>query len=393
MALKEQDTSTLFAEELQLGTWSDAPTLSTPIAHKIDRREFLRWLLLSSGATAAALTAPAIAHRLHENATWHRGLSEAEKQWCYDLIRSKNITPEVGFYPDFENRWINAWGEADRFRTLVGQQEYIGFFSTLQQMQGFTYKQALIDSLLIPIMMRKAKPVMSLGLWGRGLHGHPFHRVNLPKIKKWIDKSAQKLSQIEYEMDVRFLFEMNLFHGFVAYKKDGRITDEAHQKAFKELFEYFYERLQFYRAHHIHLAFCPSAHGLDFRPYLPAYGVEKIGMDLYDMFEGKNTISPFNLLVGTTYPMAVFEHGLEQLIAIKKELDVPMYLYELGSLTKDEEWLEAVILLFLAAGGSGSFHFNPNKQHTGLPEETNWNFTPAIASKYQQIVSSSRQVV
>ncbi len=387
MAIRENDirATDIPTSSLDFGTWSVGKVKG--VRSGISRREALKMLFLGSGVTVASAAVPFLAHRFHENATLPRGINPQEYAAYLELARTYP-PPELGFYPDFENPLERAWDDADYFRTQVGQQDYIGFFALLQNAESLGFRQSYTDFIRI-ITYKRRKPVLSLGLGKNGLRGHPFYPENRKRISSWIDKWAKFLAKVEEEIDVRFLFEANLFHGFVAYKKDPRMVAEDHSKAFRDYFSYFYERLQHYKAHHIKLAFCPSAHGLDFAPYFPEYGVDKIGMDFYDMFEN-NPLAPFNLIVGTTYSMTVFERGLSQLQTLSSQHNLPMYLYELGSFSKDADFLQAVLIKFFASGGRGAFHFNPNKQRTGLPEETNWNYTSQIIQTYKTVYGDLR---
>ncbi len=252
----------------------------------------------------------------------------------------------------------------------LGSVQYMGLFSVLQESEPSDFET--MRKKLTSIHTHGSTPVISLGLNSQKITGHPFDRQNETSVNEWLEKWVSFLATLSFEVDVRFLFEMNLFYGDIAYKRDGRISDELQVQRFKELFALFSQKLAERGALHIAPVFSPSAHGVNFVPYVPKQA-KKIGFDLYDMYEHR-LFGLYGLIFGTWGPDRLFDRSFSQLRTARNIIgeDVPMYLYEFGSFTGDIAWLQKIVLKFLAQGGAGVLAFLWDKKDSPRQEETNW---------------------
>lgn len=297
--------------------------------------------------------------------------------------------PLFGIHPDLETEKHDPWAELDWVKPQVGQENYVGAFSTIDKLRHESHRTSLLQT-LEKIVERGAEPVVGIG-YGAKIEGtHPFDDRVQSQRQHDAQIVMQTLESLGSAVTVRLFYEMNL-PAFV-YGRNRELSHQRHVRGYQRAFTEFANARS--AQSKVKLSFNPAVQNMimpePFREYWPTDGGEPLadsaGIDAYHLFPGKGKFfHPYYWFPGQYTP----ETALLSSFAILNELTegkVPWMVWEIGSLAKDAEWLSHALLLTLAHGGQGVMHFNYDKSGVNQLYEGDWRINESIAAGYQQMI-------
>lgn len=291
-----------------------------------------------------------------------------------------------GIYPDLERKGATPWEDVDDIHARVAPVETIGVFATLATFLSEKRIDVLFEQ-LARIGDRQKLPVLSLGANARGYYDyrHPFDERNTRALEQLAERTAKALNGYSGPLIVRTFFEMNQ-RPFV-YGPGAGLSDAQQQEGFVRSFICMGSAFHKWRKYPTYQVFSPGIQG-PIAPYYPRRNgkvyADLIGLDAYDLFPGKGHWWHENYWIyGKESPEEVLLPPLLELLEVS-QWKVPVWYWELGSYTRNPQWLRHAALLLFALGGSGLMHFNYDKRSAKKPYETNWMINSELGQMYAE---------
>ncbi|PWU23240.1 hypothetical protein C5B42_03690 [Candidatus Cerribacteria bacterium 'Amazon FNV 2010 28 9'] len=377
------------------------------VKRRFSRRVFLKRSAIGVGGVVGTLSFARIGSNELFSEPFSISNTELLKQALDRQRQDPTTSPEFGLYPDFE-RSRDPWGSVDEVTAEVGRNDYVGIFALFEDFWNAAGCER-ITATLKRIHARGSTPVLSLGTIGAysihkdlalHTHDHPLGRSNFDWIKKNALHIAAILCELDFRIDIRFLFEHNLRNSFV-YGPNESISDEEHTYGYKRAVVAFKTAMELYRRAETRVIFNPGANtGLTFESFADTFPANKrktfvdaMGVDIYDLFPGKGMIfHPYYWVYGKRSPDDVLLPALKELQALStSHSHTPFFIYEIGSMTKDVAWIQRAALWLFALGGRGLLHFNYDKSQSGKLFEADWTIDTAIATLYKSLFDALSQ--
>lgn len=294
-----------------------------------------------------------------------------------------------GIHPDFELHTTDPWAQADLVREGVGKEDFIGVFAGAGQFRDDIWVADFLHR-LATIHRRPGTPEAVVALGQVKIDGyHPFDERARHGRQREADDIVRTLSSVGFPLTLRLNYEMNL--SSFEYGRGRGLPDDQHEKGFKHSFVEYANAAERHGGK-VKLSFSPWALP-NFSGYWPEpLGVlpSSAGLDGYHLFPGKGQfLHPLYWNPGDLSPEEVFVPSIIQMQELARGR-VPLRMWEIGSLAKDERWLAHAALLIFATGFDGVMHFNYNKQHHKKPNEGDWTITPIMAAAYRQVFEMIR---